>query len=163
MARVAIDAWRVGFRGIVPPEVDPVEAWRPQRITERLHDPSYDARSMLVAELGDEIAGLVVCGPSRDHGRVTAEGEVIALYVHSDHWRRGVGRALVGAAVAALIAAGHEEAIVWTLAQSPRNIAFYESLGFSLDGGSQRRPAFASTPEVRLRGRLSSLQAGIGL
>ena len=67
MATVAIAAWRVGFRGIVPAAIDPVEAWRPERISERLSDAGYDERAMLVAELGDEIAGLVVCGPSRDH------------------------------------------------------------------------------------------------
>ncbi len=163
MATVAIAAWREGFRGIVSAAVDPVEAWRPERISERLRDPSYDERSMLVAELGDEIAGLVVCGPSRDHRNVTPEGEVMALYVHPSRWRRGIGRALVAGAVSELIAAGHQQAIVWTLAESPRNIAFYESLGFVLDGGTQRRPAFAETLEVRLRATLPSLSSGDGM
>jgi hypothetical protein len=40
---------------------------------------------------------------------------------------------------------------VWTLAESPRNLAFYESLGFARDGGRQRRPSFGSPLEVRFR------------
>lgn len=161
MATAAIAAWREGFRGIVPPEIDPVEAWRPARISERLRDPAYAERSILVAELGGEVAGLVVVGTSRDSDRVVNEGEVMALYVHPDHWRRGVGRALVDGAVAEIAATGHAEAIVWTLAESPRNIAFYEALGFALDGGSQRRPNFGSTLEVRLRASLSSPGSGM--
>lgn len=160
MATAAIAAWREGFRGIVPPEIDPVDAWRPARISERLRDPAYDERSILVAELGGEVAGLVVAGTSRDGDRA-GEGEVMALYVHPDHWRRGVGRALVDGAVAEIAASGHAEAIVWTLAESPRNIAFYEALGFALDGGSQRRPSFGSTLEVRLRASLSGPRSGM--
>lgn len=163
MATVAIAAWREGFRGIVPAAVDPVEAWRPERISERLRDPGYDERSMLVAAFGERIAGLIVCGPSRDHRSVTPEGELMALYVQPSQWRRGVGRALVAGAVSELIEAGHQQAIVWTLAESPRNIAFYEALGFVLDGGSQRRPAFAETLEVRLRAALPSLSSGDGM
>ena len=87
----------------------------------------------------------------------------MALYVHPTQWRRGVGRALAAAAVAELAAAGHQQAIVWTLAESPRNIAFYEALGFALDGGTQRRPNFGDTLEVRLRGRLSSLRSHLGM
>ena len=87
----------------------------------------------------------------------------MALYVHPSRWRRGIGRALVAGAVSELIAAGHQQAIVWTLADSPRNIAFYESLGFVLDGGTQRRPAFAETLEVRLRATLPSLSSGVGM
>ncbi len=157
MARAAIAAWREGFRGIVPDEIDPVEAWRPERISERLRDPSYDTRSILVAAVDGEIAGLVVSGPSRDRDLDSGEGEVMALYVHPSHWRRGVGRALVAGAVAEIDASGQVEAIVWTLAESPRNIAFYESLGFALDGGRQRRPNFGSTLEVRLRASVSNL------
>ena len=39
MATVAIAAWREGFRGIVSAAIDPVEAWRPERISERLQRP----------------------------------------------------------------------------------------------------------------------------
>ena len=74
-------------------------------------------------------------GRSRDRGAAPREGEIVALYVHPGHWRGGVGRALVEAALDALAAAGYAEAIVWTLAESPRNLAFYEALGFAATAG----------------------------
>ncbi len=150
LAETAIAAWRVGFRGIVPDHVDPRRAWRPERLSERL-EGSEDGSCILAAEIDGRVRGLVLLGPSRDGGAVPAEGEIVALYVHPDHWRAGAGRALVEAALDRLVRSGCEEAIVWTLAESQRNISFYESLGFRLDGGTQRRPSFGSPLEVRFR------------
>jgi GNAT superfamily N-acetyltransferase len=151
LAETAIAAWEEGFRGIVPERVDPRAAWRPARIAERLAGSAADGSAILAAEVDGEVRGLVLYGPSRDRHAGPREGEIVALYVHPDNWRSGVGRSLVGAALDALAAAGHSEAIVWTLAESPRNLAFYESLGFSRDGGRQRRPSFGSPLEVRFR------------
>ena len=150
MAETAIAAWRQGFSGIVPDWVDPESAWRPEQIEARIAAPD-DERTVLVAEVDGAVQGLVLCGPSRDAGAPPSEGEVIALYVHPRHWRRGHGRALVGASLERLAGLGFSEVIVWTLAGSPRNLAFYESLGFHRDGGSQRRESFGSPLEVRFR------------
>ena len=89
-------------------------------------------------------------GPSKDPGAPPREGEIVALYVHPDHWRAGIGSALVGSALDTL-APANDEVIVWTLAESPRNLAFYAALGFRRDGGTQRRPSFGSPLEVRFR------------
>ncbi len=151
MSEVAIAAWREGFRGIVPNHVDPERSWGGARIEERLRSDADDDREMLVAEIDGRVGGLVLLGRSRDSGAPPDEGEVIALYVHPDHWRSGAGRALVGTALDRLAGDGHTQAIVWTLAESPRNLAFYESLGFRRDGGSQRRESFGSPLEVRFR------------
>jgi GNAT superfamily N-acetyltransferase len=151
MSETAIAAWREGFRGIVPEHVDPAHSWSESRIAERLRPRPDDDRELLVAELDDRVCGLVLLGRSRAAGATPDEGEVIALYVHPDHWRGGVGRKLVAAALEKLEHRGHTEAIVWTLAKSPRNLTFYESLGFRRDGGTQRRPSFGSPLEVRFR------------
>jgi GNAT superfamily N-acetyltransferase len=151
LATTAIAAWREGFRGIVPERIDPRTAWRPARIAERLAGRVDDGSAILAAEVEGEVRGLVLHGPSRDLGAPAGEGEIVALYVHPDNWRGGIGRALVEAALDELANAGHRQAIVWTLAESPRNLAFYESLGFRRDGGSQRRPSFGSPLEVRFR------------
>ena len=71
--------------------------------------------------------------------------------MHPERWRQGVGRALVAASLDRLAESGYTEAVVWTLAASPRNLAFYEALGFHRDGASQRRPSFGSPLEFRFR------------
>jgi GNAT superfamily N-acetyltransferase len=153
LAETAIAAWRVGFRGIVPERVDPARAWRPDRIEERLRGDELGSE-ILAAEVEGRVRGMLMLGPSRDSAARPREGEIVALYVHPDNWRAGIGRDLVAAALDRLRAQGHVEAIVWTLAESPRNLEFYESLGFARDGGRQRRPSFGSPLEVRFRTRL---------
>ncbi len=151
LAETAVAAWREGFRGIVPEEVDPRSAWRPARIAERLAGASRDGSAILAAEVNGLVRGLALYGPSRDRGAAPGEGEIVALYVHPDNWRQGLGRGLVEASLDELARGGHVEAIVWTLAESPRNLAFYGALGFHRDGGTQRRPSFGSPLEVRFR------------
>ena len=151
LSETAIAAWRDGFRGIVPEEVDPRRPWRPARIAERLRGTSNDGSELLAAELEGQVCGLALIGPHREAGVPRYEGEIIALYVHPAHWRQGVGRALVEAALERLGQWGYTEAVVWTLAESPRNLAFYEALGFHRDGATQRRPSFGNPLEVRFR------------
>jgi GNAT superfamily N-acetyltransferase len=151
LAETAISAWREGFRGIVPEAVDPATAWRPERIADRLRGVSHDGSEILAAEVAGEICGLVLVGPHRTGEGVGPEGEIIALYVHPTRWRQGVGSALVEAALDRLAGWGYAEAVVWTLAESTRNLAFYDALGFARDGASQRRPSFGSPLEVRFR------------
>jgi GNAT superfamily N-acetyltransferase len=160
LAETAIAAWREGFRGIVPEHVDPERAWRPERLAERLRG-SEDGSFILAAEIEGRVRGLLLLGPSRDAGAGPAEGEIVALYVHPEHWREGAGRAMVSEALDRFARLGYREAIVWTLAESPRNLAFYESLGFALDGGTQRRPSFGSPLEVRFRIALEGRPASL--
>jgi GNAT superfamily N-acetyltransferase len=151
LSETAIAAWREGFRGIVPESVDPERPWRPERIAERLRGANRDGSELLAAEVDSEIRGLVLIGPHREAGVPRHEGEIIALYVHPERWRQGVGRALVAGALKRLGEWGYAEAVVWTLAASDRNLSFYESLGFRRDGATQRRPSFGSPLEVRFR------------
>jgi ribosomal protein S18 acetylase RimI-like enzyme len=150
LAETAIAAWRQGFRGIVPDHVDPRRAWSRDRVSQRLAGKPADGTEILAAEVDGAVCGLLLLGPAAGAGRHRV-GEVIALYVHPDHWRRGVGRALVGRALERLAARGFREVVVWTLAASPRNLAFYDALGFHRDGATQRRPSFGNPLEVRLR------------
>lgn len=153
LAETAISAWRKGFRGIVPERIDPERAWRPDRIEQRLSGID-DGTEILAAEVDGRVRGMSMLGPSRDVDAEAREGEIVALYVHPEHWRCGVGRELVACSLERLRAQGHQQAIVWTLAESPRNRDFYDALGFALDGGEQRRPSFGSPLEVRFRIRL---------
>jgi GNAT superfamily N-acetyltransferase len=156
IAELAVRSWREGFRGIVPDEIDPEAAWRPDRIEARLEGRLDDGTRILVAERGGRVAGFVLDGPCRDDDAVPGTGEVWALYVDPDHWRAGVGRALVEASLARLRADGFGEVTVWTLAESPRNLRFYEALGFRPDGAEQRRESFGAPLEVRLRRALGA-------
>jgi ribosomal protein S18 acetylase RimI-like enzyme len=62
------------------------------------------------------------------------EGEMFLLFVHPEHARRGVGRALLDAAHEALQAAGCREAFLYTHEENERAIAVYEAAGYRRDG-----------------------------
>ncbi|MGH2963943.1 MAG: GNAT family N-acetyltransferase [Solirubrobacterales bacterium] len=156
IAEVALRAWEEGFRGIVPAEIDAERAWNRDGVWTRLSARDRETHHA-VAELDGRVMGYLVFGPSRDRDAPARVGEVWALYVHPEAWRCGLGRALVGHALAELREAGCDVVTLWTLADSPSARAFYEACGFVHDGASQRREALGNALEVRY---LRSLAAG---
>ncbi len=83
--------------------------------------------------LRDEVVGVVMGGPAAV-GPWENAGDIYALYVRSDHQRRGVGRQLVRAAAGHLARLGMSALIIRSLpANAPAN-RFYESLGGQIVG-----------------------------
>ena len=87
-----------------------------------------------VALAGDDVAGFVVTGPSRDADARNGTAEIMALYVDPDFQGAGHGRALVEAARGELRAEGFSRVTLWTFAHNRASRAFYERLGFAWDG-----------------------------
>ena len=150
IAEASLRAWEEGFRGIVPPEIDARQAWDPDRVRARLREEGRQT-GHAVAELDGRIMGYLVFGPSRDPDASPSVGEIWALYVHPDAWRRGLGRALLAHAIGQLRGLGFREVTLWTLAKSPSARAFYEACGLASDGASQRREALGRPLEIRYR------------
>ncbi len=132
IAHIYIDSWNAGFRGLMPPrqiDAELVARWR-RDIGAPL------PRRWWVAEVAGVIVGFAGIGPSRDP--IDPElGELNTIAVDPSMWRRGIGRALMSEASHYLIADGYREAVLWTLAGYPQGKAFYESMGWSLDGATR--------------------------
>jgi ribosomal protein S18 acetylase RimI-like enzyme len=103
---------------------------------------------------GGALLGFVACGASRDPGAGPETGELQTFFVAAGSWRRGVGRALMAAALADLTERGYDEATVWSFAANARANAFYEDHGFRPDGAERREAAWADILEVRYRRKL---------
>jgi len=160
IARVIVAAWRAAYRGLLPDEAldrlsvaDYERRWK-ERIT-RPWGPIF------VAEQEDGIVGIVACGSSQDED-VDRErvGEIYVIYVHPEHWRQGVGRALLGRSLDRLQEDGFEEAILWVLRGNQQAIRFYEGAGFEADGASRikRRADGLEMPIVRYRRSITRTQ-----
>jgi len=150
MAEVNAAGWRAGFRGLVPPdylERLPVAQWR-REMSEGLRNPRGDSFTR-IAELDGSFAGYCfVVAPGREQPD-SNRAELVALYVEPERWGRGVGRALLEAALEETAARGYETVELWTFEANERALRLYERAGFSRDGG--RRPfAKTGTPTVRL-------------
>jgi GNAT superfamily N-acetyltransferase len=105
---------------------------------------------MLLAEEDGELLGMTICGESRD----ADAGEVRIMFAAAGAWGRGVGSALMAAALDDLRERGYSEATVWSFADNERANRFYESRGFKRDGGEKREAVWAGLLEVRYRRRL---------
>ena len=138
--------WREGFAGIVPLELTPSPEQLAERMRERFADP---ARRRLVAEVDGDPWGFCILGPSRDEGTDPSVGEIYVLFVAPSAWRRGTGRALVEHALREL--RDFREVTLWSAAENARANAFYERMGFALDGAEQFRPEFGNVREIRYR------------
>ena len=83
--------------------------------------------ALLVAvDEADRVVGFTAVHPK--------ECEMYLLFVHPDHARRGVGRALLVAAHDALQAAGCRDAFLYTHEENKRALAVYEAAGYRRDG-----------------------------
>ncbi len=142
--------WQAAYAHVFPPERlhgMPSDAGR-EFWQGWLRDPPARAATV-VAEGDGEVIGFASTGPA--HGE--ACGELYAIYVRPDHWRAGVGRALLAAAEQRLVAYGFDEAILWVLDDNPRARRFYEAAGWQADGG-EKHETFLETEVRELRYRM---------
>jgi GNAT superfamily N-acetyltransferase len=106
---------------------------------------------MLLAEEVGELLGFAACGDSRDPDAASDTGEVRTLFAATGRWRRGVGSALMAAALEDLRERGYTEATVWSFAANERANRFYESQGFEPDGSEKTEEVWAHLTEIRYR------------
>lgn len=134
VAQVVVTAWQVAYRQILPDALlDNLSlAQVERRWVERIAEPD---RTTFVAEFNHQVVGFVRSGPTRDNDDDPAQvGEIYAIYVYPEYWERGVGRALLRAAIQHLRRQGYSEVTLWTLRDNRRARAFYEKAGLAVDG-----------------------------
>jgi GNAT superfamily N-acetyltransferase len=91
---------------------------------------------VLVAETADgDVVGFVSVGPTRDED--AHAGEVYALFVGPERWRRGIGAVLLEHGESALRLAGHDSASLWVLVGNERARSFYERHGWWFEGATK--------------------------
>ena len=137
-----------GFRVVLVPEhwVHVVEHAGPRRELRRLFelaedsvqelDAYIDAGRVLVAVEGGEIVGHLQLTDTAD----PAEVEIKNTAVDAGHQRRGIGRALMEAAIELAREEGRSRLVLATAAADAGNLRFYQRLGFRMR--SVERDAF---------------------
>jgi GNAT superfamily N-acetyltransferase len=134
IAVVQTRAWLHAYADIVEPEHMP----EPEQQAPRFAEWIAAGGEAYVWDQDGEVAGFATL----------IGDELRAIYVDPRAQGAGVGSALLDAAVAALRAAGHAEAFLWTFEANGLARAFYERHGWELVPGRQGR---IHAPEVRYR------------
>jgi ribosomal protein S18 acetylase RimI-like enzyme len=130
IAAVHVRAWQVAYPDILDPDF--LAAISIAERTKRwVRNLTEDPATTVIAVLEGEIIGFASWGHCRDESPPVGQGEIWAVYVHPDHWRRGVGKALLGSVLSGLRNDGYGSASLWVLSLNSQAIAFYESQGFS--------------------------------
>ncbi len=112
--------------------------------------------SALVAEDEGGIYGWARVGRSRDPDAGDEVGELWGLYLHPDHWKRGLGRELHDAALAELRRQGFTRATLWVLDSNAPARRFFERQGWRDDGAKKAdRVGELRTPVEEVRYRIS--------
>lgn len=155
LAQLHADAWQQAYAGIIPAEILP-RFGREQRrlfwrgaLEQSERHPWVDVAVAAPAageESGEgddrtggeeEILGFVW---SRLTGQPESgfEAEIVAINVAPRHWRRGIGRRLMAAAVDRLAAVAAGGVYLWVLEDNRAGRAFYDALGGRIvDHGSE--------------------------
>lgn len=143
IARIHRDSWRTAYAGIL--RQAELERLTLRRLTARWRS---NLRGVAVAELDGVVEGFALIGPSRDPDVAGFAGEVYMLYVHPKVWGRGIGRALLRAAISALEHRGHRWLVLWVLAENTAAQAFYVRMGLQRDGRSQLDRRSMGSPRI---------------
>lgn len=148
IGEIHIAAWRVAYRGIIPDaHLDSLSV--EERVVRWRDILEEKPKIVLVHEQGGRVEGWVSIGPGRDDD-ATNDGEIYGFYVDPASWRTGVGRVLMENAEVELRSRGFSRLFLWVLKQNDRARRFYESMGYSPDGGTKVITiGGASLPELR--------------
>jgi ribosomal protein S18 acetylase RimI-like enzyme len=128
---------RAAYRGLLPDVVLDC-------LSEREHEAAWRERigkgnsTTLVAGKDAEVWGWINFGESRNCDAAPGTGEIRAMYVKPETWRRGVGTMLWEEANRFLRQAGYREVTLWVYAQNQLARRFYEKVGFRLEGDLEK-------------------------
>ncbi|HEY1011092.1 MAG TPA: GNAT family N-acetyltransferase [Herpetosiphonaceae bacterium] len=130
IAMVAVDTWRIAYRGIVPDEVLAGLSYerRAAQALQQIQAAGSQQFTLVAADEDGQVVGFASGGRERsgEHG---FRGELYAIYVLAAFQGRGVGRRLAGRVAAELLARGFNSMLLWVLADNQPSRRFYEALG----------------------------------
>ena len=140
-AYVHYKAWQQAYPGLIDQDyLDKMSLSKCEEIAYRWLD------NILVAKDGERVVGFVGYGQCGNED-LPGAGEVFAIYVLKEYYGKGVGCALMDAALELL--KDNDRIAVWVLEGNERAIRFYEKCGFRFDG--KKETITLGTPVTELR------------
>lgn len=135
-------AWQETYPGMVD------QSYLDSLTLEKCEEIAFRKRDcIIIASDGGSVVGFAGYGAYRGEDLKDA-GELQAIYVLFEYWGRGVGKALMEAALDEL----KEFSVIalWVLEKNSRAIRFYEKCGFSADGTAGTITLGSPVTEIRM-------------
>lgn len=117
--------WREAYDDLLPPEFQ--DTMTLDRC--RFFSQKYPENTLIAMD-GKQVVGFISYGNFRDE--TIQAGEIIALYVLKDYYGKGIAQKLMKEALTTL--EQFSEIFLWVLKDNKRAIAFYQKMGFTVDG-----------------------------
>ncbi len=135
VGEVHVRAWQATYRSVMPDDYldglraeDRADMWRRGLALER------PGTHLDVIDVDGVVAGFASYGVERGTVDDPTVGELIAINIHPEHWRHGLGRLLLRHVTAQLAGLGFGAAVLWVVAENVRARAFYEAESWRFDG-----------------------------
>lgn len=133
IAQVHWDSWVATYTGVFPQASFDAYPLGTRREVWRREAEGGSGRRLFVAEGGGGVLGFANLGPYRTQpheppGQGAGEAELLAMYLRPGQQRRGIGRALWQAVLAAAREGGHPALRLWVIAGNPAE-RFYAAMG----------------------------------
>ena len=133
MADIHCRSWSAAYSGLLPEEaIRQKNATRSALWSRLLQTEQTGAASYFLAEMNGTPAGMISFGAYREKP-TSSMGEIHAIYLLPEWFRRGIGTALLDFAMRELKKLEYQQVCLWALSTNRNAIAFYEKNGFVQD------------------------------
>ncbi len=141
IATVHVRTWQCAYKGQISQAYLDSLSVEQRRITweQALSEPDPGVH-VIVATLGEKVVGWSTYGTSRDEDATQETGELHGIYVDPDYIGKGIGSALMEAAVAGLKKDGYIKTTLWVLDTNEKTRKFYEKMGWVEQGMQKDDP-----------------------
>lgn len=140
IARVHVDSWRSVYPVLVPDNSPAQREYMAQfnctHMAGHLRKSiSTSSEDIYVAEKEGEIVAFLAIGPCRDFDlNQETTGEIYALYVVPEYWRKGIGRSMCRRAEQIFKSLSYSQVVLWVFQDNVAAVQFYRAMEFRADG-----------------------------
>ena len=137
IAKVNVNSWRSAYRDLVPD--DRLAELDHTRVAESFRKSiSLGSEDICIAEENDTVIGFLAFGRCRDSDvDQGATGEIYAMYLVPEQWRKGIGQSMWREGERIFKARGYSQVVLWVFEGNERGRRFYEAMGFTTDGATR--------------------------
>lgn len=128
IAQIHICSWQKMYRDFIPEII--LQNLSLQERTHQWQVLIEQEGCVLVIEINNQIVGFASICPFRDFSADHLMGEISAIYLHPEYWRKGLGTQLCEAAISELAKQGYQKILLWIFEANIQAQKFYDALGF---------------------------------